>query len=201
MWKIPPRQQNMQLSNEICMTLITIWIVTRVHIYEFRAGIWKLLLIIIRYYWRSGVPYQWNYSITSNVKIAHVEPSGDRFNIKMASYQYRKSHCESFDPLISTMGFPILVRCHLNTESGSWWTWGELCFVVITYMNIVQLSCEFHWTILMMSQHSLRFNRHMIAPGYIKLRRIFLGEIVGIQKTFHAIKIIISIFWSSSDIM
>ena len=41
--------------------------------------------------------------------------SGPRFNIKMSSYQYRKSH---YDRLISTMGFPILVRWHLHIESG-----------------------------------------------------------------------------------
>ena len=64
----------------------------------------------------------------------------DRFpgvwiNIKMPSYQYRKSIVEirrSYDRLISTMGFPILVRWHLYIESGpwcqcdtiiSWWGW------------------------------------------------------------------------------
>ena len=51
---------------------------------------------------------------------------GGWFNIKMSSYQYRKSHCgdktiwRSSDRLISTMGFPILVRWHLYIESGPW---------------------------------------------------------------------------------
>ena len=31
----------------------------------------------------------------------------------MSSYQHRKPHVESYDHLISTMGFPILVRWHL----------------------------------------------------------------------------------------
>ena len=41
------------------------------------------------------------------------------FHIKM-SHQYRKSHCGSYDRLISTMGFPILIRHHLYIESGPW---------------------------------------------------------------------------------
>ena len=65
------------------------------------------------------------------------------FNIKMTSYQHRKSHCGDktiLRPLISTMGFPILVRWHLYIESGPclsctastmvhawllmfWWSW------------------------------------------------------------------------------
>ena len=43
------------------------------------------------------------------------------FNIKMSSYQYRISRCGDktiLRPLISTMGFPILVRWHLYIESG-----------------------------------------------------------------------------------
>ena len=50
---------------------------------------------------------------------ASLQIPGPWFNIKM-SYQYRKSHCgirQSYDRLISTMGFPILVR-HLYIESG-----------------------------------------------------------------------------------
>ena len=31
----------------------------------------------------------------------------------------------SYDHLISTMGFPILVRRHLNIESGPWTSWGS----------------------------------------------------------------------------
>ena len=69
----------------------------------------------------------------------HRENSGPWFIIKMSSYQYRKSHCggktilppsclhngisntgktASLKHLISTMGFPILVRQHLYIESG-----------------------------------------------------------------------------------
>ena len=43
-----------------------------------------------------------------------------RLNIKMLSYRYRKSHCGDktvVDRLISTMWFPILVRCHLYIDS------------------------------------------------------------------------------------
>ena len=43
---------------------------------------------------------------------------GGWFNIKLTSYQYRKSHFG--DNLISTMGFPILVRWQLYIESGPW---------------------------------------------------------------------------------
>ena len=72
---------------------------------------------------------------------------GGRFNIKMSSYQYRQSHCgghtvlwlsdfhsgifclssignpiveirQSYDCLISTMVFPVLVRQYLDIESG-----------------------------------------------------------------------------------
>ena len=49
------------------------------------------------------------------------EHPGPWFNIKMTSCQYRKFHVEirrSYDRLISTMGFPILVRRHLYIESG-----------------------------------------------------------------------------------
>ena len=51
------------------------------------------------------------------------QTTGPRFNIKMPSYQYRESHLEirrSYDRLISTMGFPILVKWHLYIGSGSW---------------------------------------------------------------------------------
>ena len=54
--------------------------------------------------------------------LASVKQPGPQFNIKMTSYQYRKSHCGdktiAYDRLISTMGFPILVRQHLYIESG-----------------------------------------------------------------------------------
>ena len=53
-----------------------------------------------------------------------IDLLGPWFNIKMSSYQYRKSHCGDktiyYDRLISTMGFRILVKRHLYTESGPW---------------------------------------------------------------------------------
>ena len=39
------------------------------------------------------------------------------FSMKMQFYQYRKSHCRDKTILISTMGFPILVRCHIYIKS------------------------------------------------------------------------------------
>ena len=38
----------------------------------------------------------------------------------------------SYDRLISTMGFPILVRWHLYIESGPWW----LLYVLVILVNI-----------------------------------------------------------------
>ena len=49
--------------------------------------------------------------------------SGPWFNIKMSSYQYRKSHCGDKTilwPSYLHNGFPILVRRHLYIESGPW---------------------------------------------------------------------------------
>ena len=46
---------------------------------------------------------------------------GGWFNIKMLSYQHRNYHCGDkmiYDHLISTMGFPILVKRHLCIEPG-----------------------------------------------------------------------------------
>ena len=45
----------------------------------------------------------------------HSEP-GSLFNIKMSSYQYRKSHCGDK----TVVGFPLLVKWHLYVESGPW---------------------------------------------------------------------------------
>ena len=45
-----------------------------------------------------------------------AKSSGGWINIKISPYQYRKSYCgdnRSYDRLISTMGFPILIRWHL----------------------------------------------------------------------------------------
>ena len=49
-----------------------------------------------------------------------LEP-GPWFSTKMLSYQYRKSHCgyrRSYERLISTTRFPILVRWHLYIDPG-----------------------------------------------------------------------------------
>ena len=51
-------------------------------------------------------------------------PSGPWFNIKMPTYQYRKSYCGDKTVVrssYSTMGFPILVRWHLFIESAAWY--------------------------------------------------------------------------------
>ena len=47
----------------------------------------------------------------------------------MTSYQYRKSHCEDLTTVLSTMGFPALVRWHLYIEWGSWicFSWPVCC--------------------------------------------------------------------------
>ena len=81
------------------------------------------------------VPYVYgNWRVRHPLIASHrcIEPGG-WFYIKMPSYQYRKSHCwdktilrpsyllrRSYDRRISTMGFPILVRRQLYTESGPW---------------------------------------------------------------------------------
>ena len=49
---------------------------------------------------------------------------GGGFNIKMSSYQYRKSHCGDktiLRPSYLYNGIPILVRWRLYIESGPWW--------------------------------------------------------------------------------
>ena len=66
-------------------------------------------------------PWWWGpWTLNTNI----YQSPGPLFNIKMSSYQYWKSHCgdrRSYDRLISTMGFPILVRRHLFIESGPCW--------------------------------------------------------------------------------
>ena len=61
--------------------------------------------------------------------------SGNWFNIKVPSYLIENPIMEiwSYDRLISTMGFPLLVRWQLYIESGPWWCWKALhllCFLV-----------------------------------------------------------------------
>ena len=51
--------------------------------------------------------------------------SRDHFNIKMSFTSIGNLIVEitrSYDSLISTMGFPILIRWHLYIESGPWWS-------------------------------------------------------------------------------
>ena len=50
-----------------------------------------------------------------NRQLGWIAASGDRFNIKMPSYQYKNSHCWD---LATKMRFPILVRWQFYTESG-----------------------------------------------------------------------------------
>ena len=65
------------------------------------------------FHWK--LPSHWlKFLRQRHVAVVRQGPeSGPWFNIKMTSYQYRKSHC-----VISTMGLPILVRRHLYIESG-----------------------------------------------------------------------------------
>ena len=51
-------------------------------------------------------------------KLYGLREPGPWFNIKMSSYQYRKSHCWDKTVVRSTMGFPILVRWHLILNQG-----------------------------------------------------------------------------------
>ena len=61
-----------------------------------------------------------------------LRTSGGWFNIKMASYQYRKSHCGEKTILrpsyLHNVGLSILVRWHLYIESGLW----ALCIGCVT---------------------------------------------------------------------
>ena len=92
---------------------------------------------------------------------------GAWFNIKMPSYQYRKSHCGDktvVDHLISTMGIPIPVRQHIYIESaprgpapfinsqyhGCWWPGNMrsqdmsslgIDLVICIHLNLTLLCC------------------------------------------------------------
>ena len=72
------------------------------------------------------------------------------FNIKMPSYQFKKSHCgdktvaKSYDLLFSRMGFPVLVRWHLYIKSEarslapevrSLWNWNNVGTTATTTKN------------------------------------------------------------------
>ena len=64
--------------------------------------------------------------------------TGGWINIKMSSYQYRKSHCgdkKIYSRLISTMGFPILIR-HVYIESGPW-----SCFQKSDSSEVFEIYC------------------------------------------------------------
>ena len=74
----------------------------------------------------------------------------------MPSYQYRKSHVgirRSYDRLISTMGFPILVRRHLCIELGPCIlcstqlqaAWFFLCDRISLGRNELILSSHYQW--------------------------------------------------------
>ena len=78
-------------------------------------------LHIITYEALSRLHKPWSYVFEKQNICQQSWNSGPWFNIKMTSYQYRESHCGDktiYDRLISTMGFPMLVRRHLDIESG-----------------------------------------------------------------------------------
>ena len=59
----------------------------------------------------------------ANIHLFIAGRTGGWFNKKMLSYHYKNPIVEirrSYGRLISTMGFPILVRWHLYIESGLW---------------------------------------------------------------------------------
>ena len=72
-------------------------------------------VIITRLVWTSWTPMSavQKRLLNKTTHSSFMSPGGG-FNITMPSLQYRKSH---YDRLVSTMGFPILIRCHLYTES------------------------------------------------------------------------------------
>ena len=84
----------------------------------------NLAMVQIMVWCQKGIPSRYLYSavvVSVYWRIYTRSRSGGWFNIKMPSYQYRKSHVEirrSYNRLISTMGIPILVRWHLYVESG-----------------------------------------------------------------------------------
>ena len=85
---------------------------------------WSLMFPLISTWTNSWVSHQdagnlrchWAHYDVTVIELK----SGPWFNIKMTSYQCRKSHCgdkRSYDRLISTIWFPILVRWHLYIDS------------------------------------------------------------------------------------
>ena len=84
-------------------------------------------------------PVMWRAFPSHDVVMCTLKP-GAWFNIKMSSYQYRKSLCgdrRSWDRLISTMGFPILVRWHLYFESGPCLFWKHNCRIHCSYVYVI----------------------------------------------------------------
>ena len=77
------------------------------------------------YNWVYLLGSYWYIALTLAIKLYDISLTifkngfrlGNSALIKMSSYQYRKSQ-RWLDRLISTMGFPILVRWHLYIESG-----------------------------------------------------------------------------------
>ena len=59
---------------------------------------------------RQGINSHYVDLLLSEYSSFSTEKTEGWFNIKMTSYQYRKSHCG--DKTILTIGFPILVRWH-----------------------------------------------------------------------------------------
>ena len=75
-----------------------------------------ILFLIWDRQWRF-YPRQW---IPWLLKPWWYKEPGPWFNIKIMSYQYRKSHCG--DKTIVRLGFPKPVKWHLYIESGPWAT-------------------------------------------------------------------------------
>ena len=71
--------------------------------------------------WAGSIGASAGMMLTYLSRYISVSASGAWFNIKMSSYQYRKSHCGDKTVVRSSYlhkGFPILVRKHLYIESG-----------------------------------------------------------------------------------
>ena len=102
---------------------------------------------------RQGYPLSciFNDMIADGLVPQGTRTFGSWFNIKMPSYQYRNPIMEirqSYDRLISTMGFPILVRRHLYTESGPWWWPGDASSqdIITVAMVLIYISQEYFST-------------------------------------------------------
>ena len=113
------------------------------------------------------------------------------FNIKMSSNQYRISHCGdrwSHDPLISTLGFPILRRRHLYMRFGALPVISTLltsrflsaCGTVIgTVITVRKWCCNTQLSITLKANTFFspkgRFNHHSISGKSLDMMDTYLG--------------------------